>query len=448
MNTKNNLKIDLVIKNGSVVLPDYKIYKIDIGINEGKICEVGYVDQKLANEVIDAKGLIVIPGAIDTQVHFREPGLTHKEDIFHGTKGAILGGITTVFEMPNTSPATINKEQLDIKLEIANKKSFCNYSFFIGAAKENITELSKLERLAGCCGVKIFMGSSTGDLLVEDDDSLRKIISNIDRKFAVHSEDEYRLRDRKKILDDPSISVNSHPVWRDDDTAIRSTQRLLKIAREAGKTNLHILHISTADEIKMIEKNKDICTCEVTPQHLFFCSPDCYDLLGTNAQMNPPIRNDEHRKGLWYGIEKKVVDVIGSDHAPHTVEEKKKKYPLSPSGMTGVQTLLPIMLNFVNKNKLTIQDLVRLISVNPCEIYKIKNKGKISLGYDADLTIIDLEKEFEITDKWIASKSGWTPYNNLRIKGMPIFTIVNGKVAMRDNEVSENLNGNCVEFNL
>ena len=448
MNTKNNLKIDLVIKNGSVVLPDYNIDKIDIGINEGKICEVGSVDQSLADEVIDAKGLIVMPGAIDTQVHFREPGLTHKEDIYHGTKGAILGGITTVFEMPNTSPATINKEQLDVKLEIAKKNAFCNYSFFIGAAKENITELSKLERLVGCCGVKIFMGSSTGDLLVEDDDSLRKIISNIDRKFAVHSEDEYRLRDRKKILDDPSISVNSHPVWRDDDTAIRSTQRLLKIAREVGKTNLHILHISTADEIKMIEKNKDICTCEVTPQHLYFSSPDCYDLLGTNAQMNPPIRNDGHRKGLWYGIEKKVVDVIGSDHAPHTIEEKKKKYPLSPSGMTGVQTLLPIMLNFVNKNKLTIQDLVRLISVNPCEIYKIKNKGKISLGYDADLTIIDLEKEFEITDKWIASKSRWTPYNNLRIKGMPIFTIINGKIAMRDNEISENPHGNCVEFNL
>lgn len=447
MNTKNNLQIDLVIKNGSVILPNYQIENADIGISNGRICEIGTVDKSLANEVVDATGLVVMPGAIDTQVHFREPGLTHKEDIYHGTKGAILGGITTVFEMPNTSPATINKEQLDIKLKIANKSAFCNYSFFIGAAKENIIELSKLERLVGCCGVKIFMGSSTGDLLVEDDDSLRKIISNIDRKFAVHSEDEYRLRDRKKILDDPSISVNFHPVWRDDDSAIRSTQRLLKIAREIGKTNLHILHISTADEIKMIEKNKDICTCEVTPQHLYFSSPDCYDLLGTNAQMNPPIRNKNHQKGLWYGINNKVVDVIGSDHAPHTIEEKKKKYPLSPAGMTGVQTLLPIMLNFVNKNKLQIQDLVRLLAVNPCKIYKIKNKGKISLGYDADLTIIDMEKQFEITDKWIASKSGWTPYNNVKIKGMPIVTIVNGKVAMRDNEINEKLYGKCVEFN-
>ena len=448
MNTKNDTKIDLVIKNGSVIFPNYKTEKADIGISEGKICEIGSVDRSQANQVVDAKGLIVMPGAIDTQVHFREPGLTHKEDIHNGTKGAILGGITTVFEMPNTSPATINKEQLDIKLEIARKQAFCNYSFFIGAAKENIEDLSNLERLAGCCGVKIFMGASTGDLLVEDDDSLRKIISNIDRKFAVHSEDEYRLRDRKKILDDPNISVNSHPVWRDDESAIKSTQRLLKIAREVGKTNLHILHISTADEIKMIEKNKDICSCEVTPQHLYFSSPDCYDLLGTNAQMNPPIRNENHQKGLWYGIKNKVVDVIGSDHAPHTIEEKEKKYPLSPSGMTGVQTLLPIMLNFVNENKLKIEDVVRLISVNPCKIYKIKNKGKISLGYDADLTIIDLEKEFEITNKWIASKSGWTPYNDLRIKGMPIYTIVNGKIAMRENEINENLYGKCVEFNL
>ena len=212
------------------------------------------------------------------------------------------------------------------------------------------------------------------------------------------------------------------------------------------KKNLHILHISTSDEIKIIEQNKDICTCEVTPQHLYFHSPDCYETFGTRVQMNPPIRTKKHQDGLWYGIKNKIVDVIGSDHAPHTNKEKNEKYPLSPAGMPGVQTLLPIMLNFVTKGKLTLDDLVRLICKNPCKIYGIKNKGEIKLNYDADLTVIDLEKKYEITDNWIASKSGWTPYDNLEVKGMPIITIVNGKVVMRDNEIINESCGEKVEF--
>ena len=439
-------KFDLVIKNGKLILPNYKTELLDIGIKNKKIEKLGSIKEELSDNILDARGLIVLPGVIDSQVHFREPGLTHKEDIYHGTMGAALGGVTTIFEMPNTNPATINEKELNIKLDIAERESFCNYSFFIGAAKENISNLSKLENLEGCCGVKIFMGSSTGDLLVEDDESLKKIISNINRRFAVHSEDEYRLRDRKKILDSADVSVKDHPIWRDDKTAISSTERLLKIAREVGKSNLHILHISTSEEIEMISKNKNLCTCEVTPQHLFFNSPQCYEALGTLAQMNPPIRDNRHNKGLWNGINNKTVDVIGSDHAPHTLAEKNKDYPNSPSGMTGVQTLLPILLNFVNDQKLKLEDVVRLTSVNPCKIYKIKNKGQIKTGYDADLTIIDLNKEFEITNNWIASKSSWTPYDQLKVKGMPIFTIINGKVVMRENEIDESSAGEKVEF--
>jgi dihydroorotase len=437
---------DLIITDGNVVLPDSSIQQIDIGVNKTKITELGNLKGKNCKKRINAKNLLILPGAIDTQVHFREPGLTHKEDIMCGTKGAALGGVTTIFEMPNTKPSTTTKEALNKKLLIAKNDAFCNYSFFMGAAKENIKNLKNLESLPGCCGVKIFMGSSTGDLLVEDDDSLRKILKSGNRRAAIHSEDEYRLRERKKLVEVSDVDVSLHPVWRDDQTAIRSTERLLKIAQETNR-KIHVLHISTKDEILLLQKHKSFATCEVTPQHLFFHSPECYNDLGTLTQMNPPIRNKEHNIGLWKGVKEKVVDVIGSDHAPHTLEEKEKDYPESPSGMTGVQTILPIMLNFVNEGKLGIEDLVRLLCYNPTKIYNIKNKGEIKIGNDADFSIVDLKKEFTITNKWIASKSGWTPYNGLKIRGLPVSTIVNGVIVMQDGEIISKPCGKEVLFN-
>ncbi len=437
---------DLIITNGNVILPDSSIQEIDIGINNSKISELGNLKGSNCKKTINAKNLLILPGAIDTQVHFREPGLTHKEDIMCGTKGAALGGITTIFEMPNTKPSTTTREALNEKLSIAKNDAFCNYSFFMGAAKDNIKELNKLESLPGCCGVKIFMGSSTGDLLVEDDDSLRKILKSGNRRAAIHSEDEYRLRERKKLLEVPNVDVNFHPVWRDDLTAIRSTKRLLKIAQET-KRKIHVLHISTKDEILLLKKHKSFATCEVTPQHLFFYSPECYNDLGTLTQMNPPIRNKEHNIGLWRGIKEKIVDVIGSDHAPHTFEEKEKDYPESPSGMTGVQTILPIMLNFVNEGKLGIEDVVRLLCYNPTKIYNIKNKGEIKIGNDADFSVVDLKREFTISNEWIASKSAWTPYNGLKIRGLPVFTIVNGVIVMQDGEIISEPCGKEVLFN-
>ncbi len=439
-------QLDLIITGGDVVLPNSSIEKIDIGVKGTKVVELGNLSKKDCEKKIVINNLIVLPGAIDTQVHFREPGLTHKEDIMNGTKGAILGGITSIFEMPNTNPSTTTKAALNEKLLIAQKNAYCNYSFFVGAAKENIENLKNLERLPGCCGVKIFMGSSTGDLLVEDDDSLRKILASGSRRVAVHSEDEYRLRERKHLVEDPKANVSSHPFWRDSQTAIRSTERLLKIAQETNR-KIHILHISTKDEILILKKYKNFSTCEVTPQHLFFHAPDCYENLGSLAQMNPPIRDKSHNIGLWKGIEEKIVDVIGSDHAPHTLEEKKKKYPNCPSGMTGVQTILPIMLNFVNKKKLGINDLVRLLCYNPAKIYNMKYKGEIKIGNDADFSIVDLNKEFTITNEWIASKSGWTPYDGLKIKGLPVFTVVNGKIVMQDSEIVLPPIGEPVLFN-
>ena len=443
MNKKD--KLDLILLNGKVVLPNETIEELDLGIKDGVIKEIGNLSRSSSIKKIDLKKLTVLPGAIDTQVHFREPGLIHKEDISHGTMAAILGGITTIFEMPNTSPATIDKKQLDLKLKIAHSHAYCNYSFFIGAAKKNITHLSALESLEGCCGVKIFMGSSTGDLLVEDDDSLRKILSSVNRRVAIHSEDEYRLKDRKNILEKKNVSILDHPIWRDEITAIKSTQRLIKIANELKK-KIHILHISTKDEIEIIKNNKKFVTCEATPQHLFFQSPECYEKLGSFAQMNPPIRDKSHQAGLWKGIANKTVDVIGSDHAPHTLEEKMQPYPKSPSGMAGVQTLLPIMLNFVNDGKLSIHDLVRLVSYNPCKIYNIKNKGQIKIGFDADLVIVDAKKKFKITNSWIASKCKWTPYDQIKVTGVPISTIVNGNIVMQDNQILGDPKGKKVKF--
>ena len=437
--------MDIILQGGSVVLPNNKIEELDIGICDSKISAIGDLSRSSSQKIINIKNLLVIPGAIDTQVHFREPGLTHKEDIFHGTMGAVLGGVTSIFEMPNTKPPTTNIKELTNKFKIAEKSGFCNFSFFIGATRENIEEINELESFSGCCGVKIFMGSSTGDLLVEDDESIIKILKRAKKTVAVHSEDEYRLKQRKKDFLNKKILVSDHPVIRDVESAVISTTRLLKAAR-TSKKKIHVLHLSTADEVDLLKSNKDIATCEATPQHLFFHSQECYERLGSLAQMNPPIRDKGHSKVIWRGVQTGVIDVIGSDHAPHTLEEKSKEYPNSPSGMPGVQTLLPIMLDFVNKNKLSIFDLVRLLCTNPCNIYKVLNKGRIDIGYDADLTVIDMNKKFRITNNWIQSKSKWTPYDNVVVKGMPIFTIVNGKVAMSENEVIPVPQGKKLKF--
>ena len=437
--------MDIILKGGSVVLPDNKIEELDIGICDSKINAIGDLSRSSSKKIINIKNLLVIPGAIDTQVHFREPGLTHKEDIFHGTMGAVLGGVTSIFEMPNTKPPTTNLQELTNKFKIAEKSGFCNFSFFIGATRENIEEINELESFSGCCGVKIFMGSSTGDLLVEDDESIIKILKRAKKTVAVHSEDEFRLKQRKKDFLNKKLLVSDHPFIRDVESAVISTVRLLKAAR-ISKKKIHILHLSTANEVDLLKSNKDIATCEATPQHLFFYGQECYEKLGSLAQMNPPIRDKSHSKIIWQGVQNGIIDVIGSDHAPHTLEEKSKEYPNSPSGMPGVQTLLPIMLDFVNKDKLSIFDLVRLLCTNPCNIYKVLNKGRIDIGYDADLSIIDMNKKFRITNNWIQSKSKWTPYDNVVVKGMPIFTIVNGKVAMSENEVIPVPQGKKLKF--
>ncbi len=415
----------------------------DIAVKDGRIAAIGSLGSASAAEVIDCKGLHILPGVMDTQVHFREPGLTHKEDLESGSRSAVMGGVTAVFEMPNTDPLTVTEAAFTDKIKRGHHRMHCDFAFFIGGTRENTNDLAELERAPGCAGVKVFIGSSTGSLLVEDDDSLRRIFKVIRRRAAFHAEDEYRLNERKhlRIEGDPW----SHPVWRDEAAALTATQRLVKIAREAGK-RIHILHISTKEEIEYLRDHKDVASCEATPHHLTLAGPEDYLRLGTRVQMNPPVRDASHRDGIWRGISQGIIDVLGSDHAPHTLEEKSKTYPASPSGMTGVQTLVPVMLNHVNAGKLSLARFVDLTSAGPARLFNIACKGRIAGGYDADFTVVDMKREETITDKWVASRVGWTPYDGMRVKGWPVGTFVRGRRVMWQGELTGPSGGEAVRF--
>jgi dihydroorotase len=433
---------DTILKNGIVVNQDGEGQR-DIGIRDGRIAALGSFGPEQAGTTIDCKGLHILPGVMDTQVHFREPGLEHKEDLESGTRSAVMGGVTAVFEMPNTNPLTIDEATFTDKVKRGHHRMHCDYAFFIGGTRENVQDLPELERAPGCAGVKVFIGSSTGALLVEDDDSLRRIFQVIKRRAAFHAEDEYRLNERKHLRIEGD--ARSHPVWRDETAALMATQRLVHLARETGK-RIHVLHISTKEEIDYLRDHKDVASCEATPHHLTLAAPDCYERLGTLAQMNPPVRDASHRAGIWKGIEQGIIDVLGSDHAPHTLEEKQKVYPASPSGMTGVQTLVPLMLDHVNAGRLSLARFVDLTSAGPARLYNMAMKGRIAAGYDADFTVVDLKRSETITNEWVASKAGWTPYDGVTVKGWPVGTFVRGRQVMWQGELVTPSQGETVKF--
>lgn len=435
--------LDLLIINGRVMTPG-GLVEADIGIAGGKIVSIGALSGGAAAETFDAEGLHVLPGVIDSQVHFREPGLEHKEDIAHGTKAAIKGGVTSIFEMPNTSPLTLDAATLQQKLDIAAETAWSDHAFFMGGNHENADQLSVLEKLPGCAGVKIFMGSSTGTLLAKDDDVIAAVLANGNRRVSVHAEDEDRLISRQGIATDAE-SAEAHPDWRDVESAVRATKRIVKLARDAGR-RVHVLHISSADEMDILAEHKDLITVEVTLNHLTMAAPECYERLGAFAQMNPPVRDASHREGLWAAVRNGIVDVFGSDHAPHTIEEKERPYPSSPSGMPGVQTSLPLLLDHMNAGRLSLERLVDLTSHGPQRIFNIAGKGRIAVGYDADLVLVDLAAKREITDEWIASKCGWTPFDGVKVTGWPMATILRGKIVVRDDEVLGEPSGKPVRF--
>jgi dihydroorotase len=433
---------DLILKGGTVVNQD-GVGLRDIGIRAGRFAALGELSRASAGETLDCRGLHLLPGVIDSHVHFREPGLTHKEDLESGSLGAVLGGVTAVFEMPNTDPNTTTAEAVADKVKRAHHRMHCDFAFYVGATRDNTRHLGELEMLPGVAGVKVFMGSSTGSLLIEDDDGVRAVLQNIRRRAAFHCEDEYRLRERMslRVEGDP----RSHPVWRDATAALMGTQRLMRLARETG-SRVHVLHVTTKEETAFLAEYKDVATAEATPAHLTLEAPGCYERLGTLAQLNPPVRDAAHREGLWHGIAQGVIDSIGSDHSPHTREEKAQGYPKSPSGMPGVQTLVPLMFDHVNAGRLTLQRFVDLTSSGPARIFGMAAKGRIAAGYDADLTVVDLKRRQTITNAWIAARAGWTPYDGMSVTGWPVGTILRGRKAMWEGSLVDPAQGECVRF--
>ncbi len=438
-----SITYDTLFKGGTVVNQD-GIGETDIGVRDGKIIALGALDPKAAGEVIECKGLHLLPGVIDSQVHFREPGLTHKEDLETGSLAAVMGGVTAVFEMPNTDPQTTDAEALADKVRRGTHRMHCDFAFWVGGTHENVRHIPELERLPGAAGIKVFMGSSTGSLLVEDDRGVAAILEKTRRRSAFHSEDEMMLRERRdlRVEGDPS----SHPVWRSAEVALTCTKRLVRLAHETG-ARIHVLHISTADEMLFLADHKDVASCEVTPHHLTLAGPESYEKLGTLVQMNPPVRDEAHRAGIWKGVAQGVADILGSDHAPHTLEEKAKAYPASPSGMTGVQTLVPIMLDHIHAGRLSLQRFVDMTSAGPARLFGIANKGRIASGYDADFTVVDLKRRQTITNPWIASRCGWTPYDGKSVQGWAVGTIIRGHRVMWEGELTTPARGEAVRFN-
>ena len=450
MNTMS-AHFDIIIKEGTALLSHpqepYRLIEetTDIGILNGRIAKIGTLGRAMAKEVFHAKGLYVLPGLIDTQVHFREPGMEHKEDIESGSKSALLGGMTAFFEMPNTRPPTVTKSALDYKIQKAHSHSYCDFAFFVGASPENLPHLPGLSEEPHCPGVKIFMGSSTGSLLLHEEEKLDQVLKTVSKKIAIHSEDEARLKERKQLALSKPGQVRLHPVWRDPECALISTKKIVALAQK-HKRQVHILHLTTEEEVDFLSKQGAFATAEATPQHLTLCAPECYDQLGTLAQMNPPIREKRHQDALWRGIHSNVIVMLGSDHAPHTLKEKQQAYPHSPAGMPGTQTMLTLMLNHVNQKRLSLKKLVELLAVNPHRYYCLKEQGLLYTNFKANITFVDMKKAKKISRQWLSSKCGWSPFENKQTTGWPVGVLLNGAWAVREDEIIGPPKGKPVNF--
>jgi dihydroorotase len=437
------MHFDLLIRGGACVLP-WGAEQTDIGVRHGRIAALGVGADATADETIDAGGLHVLPGLIDPHVHLRDPGDKSIETIPTGTKAAVLGGLTAVFDMPNTSPAITDAERLAWKQEYVEANAWCDMGLYVGATKTNVNALGTLETAHGVCGIKVFAGSSTGDLLVEDDESLERVMRAGRRRIAYHSEDEYRLQARKPMFrrGDPHVR---HMEWRDEECAFLGTRRLMALARATGRP-AHILHVSTAEELEYLKDFRDVATAEVLVNHLTQMAPDCYERLAGFGVMNPPIRGRRHYEAAWAAIRDGTVDTIGSDHAPHSRAAKEQPWPDCPAGLTGVQTLVPVMLDHVNAGRLSLGRLVDLMCAGPARVYGVVGKGRLAAGYDADFTLVDLKHKRTIEESWIASPCGWTPFAGMHVTGWPVATIVRGHTVMREDEVLGGPSGRLVRF--
>ena len=428
-----------LIKNAHVVLPS-EIAQVNVLIDGDKIADIDAAVQTKADVVVDAAGKHLLPGIIDDQVHFRDPGLTHKEDLITGSRAAAKGGVTTFLEMPNTNPTTTTVERLAEKLAYAAKNCRANFGFYIGATTENVDELAAATRAPG---IKIFIGSSTGPLLVDDQDALERIFEKTTLPITAHCEDESTFRANFERIA-PDGDVADHSRVRDHLCAKIATERAIGLAH-AFDHRFHVLHVSTGDEVPIIADHRNRITAEVCPHHLFF-NVDDYERLGTLVQMNPSIKNADDNQRLWQALLDGHIQVIATDHAPHTLEEKNVPYPKSPSGLPAVENLLPLILNQVNAGKCTLQQLVSWMCDAPARTWDMVDKGRIAVGYDADLVLVDLQMEKEIRNEEQLTKSGWSPWHGTTLTGWPVQTWVLGQLVYRNGEVDDSIRGREVQF--
>ncbi|WP_069789687.1 dihydroorotase [Cyanobacterium sp. IPPAS B-1200] len=432
---------DLLIRQAEIFLPDGDILLGDVRVKQGKIAEIGTNLEVGDERIIDAQGLTLLPGVIDPQVHFREPGLEYKEDLFTASCACVMGGVTSFLEMPNTRPLTTTQEALDDKLYRASQKSLVNYGFFMGATADNLDDLRDANP---SCGIKIFMGSSHGALLVSTEEQIEPIFAKGSRLIAVHAEDQGRIVERKKEfhgITNPAI----HSTIQDETAALNATKLALKLSKKYQR-RLHILHLSTGIEAEYLREHKPSwVSTEVTPQHLLL-NTDAYETIGTFAQMNPPLRSPENNDILWKALMDGVIDCIATDHAPHTLEEKAKEYPNSPSGMPGVETSLPLMLTEHKKGRCTLAHVVKWMCSAPAKLYNIPNKGAIALDYDADIILVDLKNHRPVLRENLQTKCGWSPFEGWSLTGFPVYTIVGGQVAMEKGIINTEVRGKALSF--
>ncbi|MCA8980955.1 MAG: dihydroorotase [Planctomycetes bacterium] len=437
---------DLLISGGTLVTREGRRIG-DVLIRSGLVERIGTgLDAPPDVRRLDASGLLVFPGMIDPQVHFREPGMEQKEDLESGSRAAVAGGVTTFFEMPNTNPPTSDPAALEDKLSRAAGRAHADHAFFLGATSENADLLGEWEAHQGCAGVKLFMGASTGNLLVPDDANVERVLRSGKRRVTVHSEDDVRLKERYAALS-PAATVMDHADVRDVECAVRSTTRLLNLVEKTGRP-VHVLHVSTAEELEIIRERDlgDLVTCEATPNHLFLAAPECYEQHGTWAQMNPPVRDRRHQDALRAALKDGPITCIGSDHAPHTAEEKAKAFPKSPSGIAGVQTTLPLLLTAVRDGWLTESDILRLCIDGPIRVYGLLGKGALDVGKDGDVALVDPRITAPIAMDWLQSRAGGNPFVGVQTAGLPVTSVVRGQVVWSDGRPASQAVGRPVRF--
>jgi len=429
----------LLIKNASVVLPT-GVERVSVVVEGTKIADVDPAAQLDVDEVVDANGMHLLPGVIDDQVHFREPGLTHKEDLSTASRACAKGGVTTFLEMPNTVPPAVTQARLGEKLALAAQKSLVNYGFYIGATAENVDELRKARRTPG---IKIFIGSSTGDMLVDEQAALERIFAETTLPITAHCADETTVRANAAQLAG-THDVADHSRIRDHVAAMIATRRAIELAHR-HKHRFHVLHVSTAEETRLVADHRGLITGEACPHHLLFNTGD-YERLGTLVQMNPSIKTAADNEAMWQALLDGRLQVVATDHAPHTLEEKQRPYPASPSGLPAVENSLALMLDQVHRGRCTLEQVVHWMCDAPARVWDIVDKGRIVTGYDADLVLVDLQKTMEVRNEQQVTKCEWSPWHGARLTGWPVRTWVMGQEVYREGKFQEHVRGDEARY--